>query len=544
MLHGLMMNQPLLISGILRFAERAHPTREVVSRRAEDGALHRYTYRDLAARARKLAKALVALGIKPGDRVATIAWNGYRHLELYYAVSGIGAVLHTINPRLHPTQIAWIMNHAQDTALFVDTTFAKLLAGVAPHVASLKHGVVLCGRAHMPAETPDALSYEELVDAQQDDAFEWPEFDENIASCLCYTSGTTGNPRGVLYSHRSTVLHAYAALMPDVMGLRAVDSVLPVVPMFHVNAWGVPYSALIAGAKLVFPGPALDGKSVFELMQSEGVTFSAGVPTVWLGLLQHVEQNNLRFSTLKRCVIGGSAAPVALQQRFEREFGVEILHAWGMTEMSPLGTLNQPIAAQAGESEDEKYQRKAKQGRGVFGVHMRIVDEAGKELAWDGQAFGALQVRGPWIASGYFRSESGAFTADGWFDTGDVATIDANGFMKITDRNKDVIKSGGEWIGSIDLEDAILKHPAVAMAAAIAIAHEKWGERPLLVLVKKPGQELSRDEALAFYEGKVAKWWIPSDVVFVDALPLGATGKVLKTELRAKFAGHRWPEGV
>ncbi len=544
MLHGLMMAQPLLISGILRFAERAHGGREIVSRRAEDLAIHRYTYRDLASRARKLAKALIALGIKPGDRVATIAWNGYRHLELYYAVSGIGAVLHTINPRLHPTQIAWIMNHAEDKALFVDTTFAKLLAGVALHVASLTHKGVLCGREHMPAETPDALCYEELVGAQPDDRFEWPEFDENIASCLCYTSGTTGNPRGVLYSHRSTVLHAYASSLPDVMGLHATDAVLPVVPMFHVNAWGLPYSALINGAKLVFPGPALDGKSVYELMESERVTFSAGVPTVWLGLLGHVEQNKLRFSTLKRCVIGGSAAPVALQQRFEREYGVEILHAWGMTEMSPLGTLNQRTAEHENESEDEKYTRKAKQGRCVYGVELRVVDDAGKELPWDGKAFGALHVRGAWIASSYFRSESGAFTADGWFDTGDVATIDAHGFMKITDRTKDVIKSGGEWIGSLDLEDVIMKHPSVAMAAVIAIAHEKWAERPLLVLVKKPGHELTREEALAFYEGKVAKWWVPSDVVFVDALPLGATGKVLKTELRQRFASHVWPEGV
>ncbi|MBL8683493.1 MAG: long-chain-fatty-acid--CoA ligase [Myxococcales bacterium] len=543
-MHGLMMTRPLLISGILRFAERAHGNREIVSRRAEDLAIHRYTYRELGVRARKLAKALLALGIKPGDRVATIAWNGYRHLELYYAVSGIGAVLHTINPRLHPTQIAWIMNHAEDKALFVDTTFAKLLAGVAPHVASLAHKVVLCGREHMPAETPDATCYEELVAAQADDAFEWPEFDENTASCLCYTSGTTGNPRGVLYSHRSTVLHAYASSLPDVMGIRAVDAILPVVPMFHVNAWGLPYSALINGAKIVFPGPALDGKSVYELMESERVTFSAGVPTVWLGLLAHVEQNKLRFTTLKRCVIGGSAAPVALQQRFEREYGVEILHAWGMTEMSPLGTLNQPTSEHERESEEAKYTRKAKQGRGVYGVELRIVDEAGKELPWDGTSFGALHVRGPWIAGSYFRSESGAFTADGWFDTGDVATIDAQGFMKITDRTKDVIKSGGEWIGSLDLEDVIMKHPSVAMAAAIAVPHEKWGERPLLVVVKKPGQELSRDEAIGYFEGKVAKWWIPSDVVFVDALPLGATGKVLKTELRQKFASHAWPEGV
>jgi acyl-CoA synthetase (AMP-forming)/AMP-acid ligase II len=544
MLHGLMMSQPLLISGILRFAEKAHPTREIVSRRAEDLTLHRYSYQAMASRARRLAKALLAMGIKPGDRVATIAWNGYRHLELYYAVSGIGAVLHTINPRLHPAQIAWIMNHAEDKALFVDTTFVKLLVAASAQVPSLEHRVVLCARERLPSDAQDARIYEELIEAQRDDGFDWPEFDERTASCLCYTSGTTGNPRGVLYSHRSTILHAYASSLPDVMGLRATDAVLPVVPMFHVNAWGLPYSALINGAKLVLPGPALDGKSVYELMESEGVTFSAGVPTVWLALLAHVDQHKLRFSTLKRCVIGGSAAPVALQQRFEREHHVEILHAWGMTEMSPLGTLNTPIASQADESEDEKWACKAKQGRMVYGVELRIVDDQGRELPWDGRAFGALQVRGPWIASSYFRSESGAFTADGWFDTGDVATIDADGFMKITDRTKDVIKSGGEWISSIELEDVVMKHPSVALAAVIGVPHPKWDERPLLIVVKKPGHELSREEALAMFEGKVAKWWTPSDVVFAESLPLGATGKVLKTELRKSYSGHRWPEGV
>jgi acyl-CoA synthetase (AMP-forming)/AMP-acid ligase II len=545
MLHGQMMDSPLLISSILRFAERSHPHREIVSRRVEDGAIHRYTYRQLAARARRLAMALRALGIGPGDRVATIAFNGSRHLELYYAVSGIGAVLHTINPRLLPAQIAWILNHAEDRALFVDPPFAKLLGLAAAQAPSVQHRVVLTERANMPAETDHALCFEELLDAHADDPrFEWPALDERSASSLCYTSGTTGDPRGVLYSHRSTVLHAYASLAADAMGLRARDVILPVVPMFHVNAWGLPYAALMTGAKLVLPGAALDGRSLHELMESEGVTFAAGVPTVWLGLLGYLEQQGARLTTLTRSVIGGSAAPIALQQRFEREHGVEILHAWGMTEMSPLGTVNQPTAAHAQETDEQKWTRKARQGRAVFGVELRIVNNSGEELPWDGAAFGALQVRGPWVASGYFRGQPGTFTADGWFDTGDVATIDPDGFVKITDRTKDVIKSGGEWIGSIELEDVIMKHPAVAMAAAIAVPHEKWGERPLLVLVPKPGATITRDEALAFFTGKVASWWIPSDVALLDALPLGATGKVLKTALRERFAAHRWPDGA
>jgi acyl-CoA synthetase (AMP-forming)/AMP-acid ligase II len=545
MLHGLMMDSPLLVSSILRFAERSHPTREIVSRRVEDGSIHRYTYRDLASRVRRLAMALRALGIGPGDRVATIAFNGGRHLELYYAVSGIGAVLHTINPRLLPAQIEWIVNHAEDRALFVDPPFAKLLGLVGARCPSVVHRAILTERAHMPADTDGVLCFEEILEGHEDDpGFEWPSLDERSASSLCYTSGTTGEPRGVLYSHRSTVLHAYASLAPDAMGLRARDVILPVVPMFHVNAWGLPYAALMTGAKLVLPGAALDGRSLHELLESERVTFAAGVPTVWLGLLGYLEQQGLRLTTLTRSVVGGSAAPVALQQRFEREHGVEIIHAWGMTEMSPLGTVNQPTASHAGETDEGKWARKARQGRAVFGVELRIVGRDGAELPWDGVAFGALQVRGPWVASAYFRGQPGAFTEDGWFDTGDVATIDAEGFVRITDRTKDVIKSGGEWIGSIELEDVIMKHPAVAMAAAIAVPHEKWGERPLLVVVPRPGATLTRAEALAMYEGKVPSWWVPSDVAFVDALPLGATGKVLKTTLRERFAAHAWPEGA
>ena len=536
-----MMQQPLLISSLLTHAERHHGEQEVVSRRVE-GDLHRTTYRELAARSRRMANALAALGVKFGDRVATLAWNGYRHMELYYAASGSGAVLHTLNPRLHPDQVVWIADHAEDQILFFDLTFLPLVEAVASRVKTIKAFVLMTDRAHMPASSkiPNLLCYEALV-ADSSDRFEWPQFDENTASSLCYTSGTTGNPKGALYSHRSTLLHTYAAALPDALDCSARDTILPVVPMFHVNAWGLPYVACMVGAKLVFPGPFLDGKSLHELFESERVTVSAGVPTVWQGLLAHVEANDLKFSTMRRTVIGGSACPPAMMRAFQQRYDVQVLHAWGMTEISPLGTVCTLKPKHDRLSTDERMAVQAKQGRAVFGVDMKIVDADGKELPHDGKASGELLVRGPWVIASYFKGEGGDPLADGWFPTGDVASIDADGYMQITDRSKDVIKSGGEWIGSIDLENVAMAHPAVAMAACIGARHPKWDERPLLVVVRKPGAELTREELLKFYDGKIAKWWTPDDVVFVDAIPLGATGKMQKNKLREQFAEHRLP---
>ena len=538
---GQMMQQPLLISSLIVHAERHHGEQEIVSRRVE-GDIHRETFRELAARSRRMANALAALGIEPGDRVGTLAWNGHRHMELYYAVSGSGAVLHTFNPRLHPDQIVYIADHAGDKALFFDLTFLPLIEAVASRVKTIKAFVAMTDRAHMPKDSKVAglLCYEDLLEAASAD-YDWPVFDENSASSLCYTSGTTGNPKGVLYSHRSTVLHTYAAAMPDALNCSARDTILPVVPMFHVNAWGLPYVACMVGAKLVFPGPGLDGKSLYELFETEKVTLSAGVPTVWQGLLAYVEANGLKFSTMNRSVIGGSACPPAMIRSFYENYGVQVLHAWGMTEMSPLGTACTFKPKHLAGSQEERYAVMAKQGRAIYGVDMKIVGEDGKELPWDGQASGDLLVRGPWIVDRYFRDEGGNPLVDGWFPTGDVAKIDADGYMQITDRSKDVIKSGGEWIGSIDLENIAMAHPKVAMAACIAAFHPKWDERPLLVVMKKPGAELTRDELLAFFDGKIAKWWTPDDVVFVDAIPLGATGKMLKNRLREQFKDHKLP---
>jgi fatty-acyl-CoA synthase len=540
-MNGLMMQQPLLISSLLTHAERHHGEREVVSRRVE-GDLHRTTYRELARRSRRMANALAAHGIGFGDRVATLAWNGYRHMELYYAVSGSGAVLHTLNPRLHPDQVVWIADHAEDQVLFFDLTFLPLIEAIASRVKTIKAFVAMTDRAHMPVESkvPNLLCYEELIDGASD-AFEWPDFDENTASSLCYTSGTTGNPKGALYSHRSTLLHTYAAALPDALNCAARDTVLPVVPMFHVNAWGLPYVACMVGAKLVFPGPWLDGKSLHDLFEGEQVTVSAGVPTVWQGLLAHVEANDLRFSTMRRTIIGGSACPPAMMKAFQERYDVQVLHAWGMTEMSPLGTVCTLKPKHERLDGEARMAVQAKQGRAVFGVDMKIVGDDGKELPRDGKASGELMVRGPWIISNYFKGEGGNPLVDGWFPTGDVSTIDADGFMQITDRSKDVIKSGGEWIGSIDLENIAVAHPAVAMAACIGARHPKWDERPLLVVVKKPGAEVSKEELLAFYEGKIAKWWTPDDVAFVDSIPLGATGKMQKNKLRDQFADYTLP---
>jgi 3-(methylthio)propionyl---CoA ligase len=542
-MNGLMMQQPLLISSLLVHAERHHGDQEIVSRRVE-GDIHRCTYRDLASRSRRMAKAIATLGIKPGERVATLAWNGYRHMELYYAVSGSGAVLHTLNPRLHPDQVVYIADHAEDQVLFFDMTFLPLVEAVAGRVKTIKKFVAMTDRAHMPKESKIAglLCFEDLVDAN-DDAFEWPEFDENQASSLCYTSGTTGNPKGVLYSHRSTVLHTFAIALPDALNVSARDTILPVVPMFHVNAWGLPYAACMMGAKLVFPGPGLDGKSLYELFETERVTISAGVPTVWQGLLGFVEAGGLKFSTMRRTVIGGSACPPAMMKAFQERYDVQVIHAWGMTEMSPVGTASILKGKHLGLSPEERMAVQSTQGRAVYGVDMKIVGEDGKALPWDGKVSGELLVRGPWILQTYFKGEGGDPLVDGWFPTGDVATIDSDGYMHITDRSKDVIKSGGEWIGSIDLENIAMAHPAVAMAACIAAAHTKWDERPLLIVVKKPGAEVTRDELIAFFEGRIAKWWTPDDVVFVDAIPLGATGKMLKNRLREQYGKHLLAQG-
>jgi 3-(methylthio)propionyl---CoA ligase len=540
-LMGQMMSQPLLISNIIRHADRYFGNNEIVSRRVE-GDIHRYTYRDCHRRARQMANALAGLGVGMGQRVATLAWNGYRHLELYYAISGSGAVMHTLNPRLHPEQIAYIANHAEDQYLFFDITFLPLVEAFAAHCKTVKGFVMMCDRDRMPKETGirNLLCYEELIEQNSDD-FEWPLFDENSASSLCYTSGTTGNPKGALYSHRSTVLHSYASAMPDALNVSARDAVLPVVPMFHVNAWGLPYSVPLTGAKMVFPGPALDGKSLFELFEQEQVTFSAGVPTVWLGLLAYVGQNNLKFSSFKRTVIGGSACPPAMMKTLRHQYGVEVVHAWGMTEMSPLGTTGTLQAHHLRLSDEEQQAILEKQGHAIFGVDMKIVDDAGKELPWDGKTYGNLMVKGPWIIESYFKGEGGDVLQDGWFPTGDVATISPDGYMQITDRSKDVIKSGGEWIGTIDLENIAMAHPAVQQAACIGVFHPKWDERPLLVVVKKPDANVSKEELIRFYEGKIAKWWTPDDVTFVEALPIGATGKILKNKIREQFKEYKLP---
>lgn len=541
---GLMQSQPLLISSLISFAERHHGDGEIVSRRVE-GDIHRYTYRDLARRSRQLANALDGLGLQFSDRVASLAWNGYRHMEMYFGVSGSGRVLHTINPRLHPDQIAWIVNHAEDQVLCFDMTFLPLVQAVHAKCPTVKKWVALCDSDKLPADSgiPGLTSYEDWIGGASAE-YQWPTFDENSASSMCYTSGTTGNPKAALYSHRSTTLHAYAAALPDVMNLSARDAVLPVVPMFHVNAWGIPYSAALTGCKVVFPGPALDGKSVHDLIEAEGVTFAAGVPTVWQMLLNHVKSAGLKFSTLRRTVIGGSACPPAMITAFQDEYGVSVLHAWGMTEMSPLGTLCTLKNKHLQMGKDEQMHILQKQGRAIYGVDMKIVGADGQEQPWDGKSYGDLLVRGPWILDSYYKGESPLVKDEqgrGWFPTGDVATIDPDGFMQITDRSKDVIKSGGEWISSIDIENIAMAHPAVAMAACVGMPHPKWDERPIVVVALRPGAQVTREELLKFYEGKTAKWQIPDDVVFVDAIPLGATGKMLKTRLREQLAGYQLP---
>ena len=539
-LMGQMMHMPLMISSLLTHAARHNGDIEIVSRRVE-GDMHRTTWAEVELRARTLAQALDRLGVAPGERVGTLAWNGYRHLEIYYGVSGSQRVCHTINPRLFPQQVAWIANDAQDKVIFVDLNIFPLVEKLAPSLPSLKHVVLMCDRSNMPRESdlPSLLCYEDML-AAEDGNYAWPSFDENAAASICYTSGTTGNPKGAVYSHRSTVLHAYAAALPDAMCVSSSDTVLPVVPMFHVNAWGLPYSAALIGCRLVFPGHHLDGASLYELFEQERVTFSAGVPTIWLGLINHAKSHDLKFSTFRRTVIGGSACPPAMIKTLQDDFGVEVIHAWGMTELSPLGTLSRLKAKHADLPKEEKEKILAKQGKGIYGIDMRIVDGDGNVLPWDGKASGDLEVRGHWVVSGYFNMDKSPLH-DGWFPTGDVATIDADGYMQITDRSKDVIKSGGEWISSIDLENVLMAHPAVHEAAAIACPHPKWDERPLMVVVKKPGVEVSRDELIAFFKGKIPNWQTPDDIVFVEEIPHTATGKISKLQLRDKFKDHKLP---
>jgi 3-(methylthio)propionyl---CoA ligase len=539
---GLMQSQGLLISTLIEYAERHHADGEVISRRVE-GDIHRSNYQEVALRSRRVANALDHLCLAQGERVATLAWNGYRHLELYFGVSGSGRVLHTLNPRLHPDQIVWIANHAQDKVLCFDLSFLPIIKAIHSRCTTIEHFIALCDADRLPVDTgiPGLQSYEAWIDAQPT-IYEWPRLDENAASSMCYTSGTTGDPKAVLYSHRSTLLHAFSSALPDALSMSAREAVLPVVPMFHVNAWGLPYSAAMTGAKLVFPGPAMDGKSIYELMETEQVTFAAGVPTVWQMLLAHVQAGQHRFSSLKRTVIGGSACPPAMIAAFQDTYGVEVLHAWGMTETSPLGTAGTLKRKHTALAPDQQMQVRLKQGRAIFGVDMKIVDDQGHPLPWDGKAAGDLLVKGPWVLADYYQNEGYSPLVDGWFPTGDVATIDPDGYMQITDRSKDVIKSGGEWISSIDVENIAMSHPAVAMAACIGVKHPKWDERPIVVVVKKPDCEVTRDALIAFYEGKTARWQTPDDVVFVDAIPLGGTGKMQKAKLRDMLQSYTLPK--
>jgi fatty-acyl-CoA synthase len=540
---GLMMDTPLLISSIATHAEKFHGGQEIVSVIA-DNPRHRYTYRQCFARARQLAGALENLGLKRGDRVATLCWNDYRHLEAYYGVSGAGFVCHTVNPRLFPEQLIFIINHAEDRWIMTDLMFVPLLESLADKIGNVEGFIIMTDEAHMPKTSlANVVCYETLLAAESDD-YTWPSFDERTASALCYTSGTTGDPKGVLYDHRSSLLHAYASVAPDVMGLSSRDCVLPVVPLFHVRSWGTPYSMPIAGSKIVYPGPKMgDGQALYELMDSENVTASLGVPTVWLALLKYCRESGKRLDKMQRTIAGGAAVPRSMIKEFRDVHGVEVRQGWGMTEISPLGVTNTVKAGLEHLSDDQKLDLAAKAGRGIFGCEMRIVNDAGEELPWDGVAYGALQVRGPWVCSDYFKlhGAAAAHTDDGWFNTGDVATIDAEGFLAITDRTKDVIKSGGEWISSIELENAVMAHPGVAEAAVIGLPHPKWTERPLLVVVKAAGTDVGAKELLEFYDGKVATWCVPNDVVFVDEIPHTATGKIKKIELRRQFADYQFP---
>ena len=543
-MHGMMMDRPLMISQIIEHAARNYPDQEIVSG-AVEGGVHRYTYPEAARRSRQLANALRTLGVGEEDRIGTVAWNTYRHLEVYYATSGMGAICHTINPRLPVDQFSYVVNHAKDQYLFIDLTFVPLVEKIQGMFEGVKGYVIMTDSAHMPDTTlPNAYCYEDLI-GKENDEFEWPEFDENTASSLCYTSGTTGNPKGVLYSHRSTLLHSFSVLTIPGIDLGEESALLPVVPMFHVNAWGVPYFAPMVGAKIVFPGPRLDGASLAGLMNSEGVTDAWGVPTVWLGLLGHMRSSGDRFETLKRVLIGGSAAPRAMMAEFQERHNVDALQGWGMTEMSPVGTISMVRPKDKGLPLEKQLDLKAKQGRALFGVEMKIVDNDGKSLPHDGQAYGELLVRGPAVVNGYYENPEASAKAlddEGWFRTGDVSRIDPEGYMEIVDRTKDVIKSGGEWISSIDLENAAVGHPEIAEAAVIAVPHPKWDERPLLVVVREANSAVDKEGVLEFLSKSIAKWQLPDDVVFVDELPHGATGKLQKAKLRDDFKEFRFSE--
>jgi len=533
---GNMMFQPLLISSMIEHAGRYHADTEVISKNT-DTTITVTNWGEIHQNSKRFANALQQLGLAQGDRVATIAWNNHRHLESWYAISGSGLVCHTINPRLFPEQLIFIMNDAADRVVLFDKTFVPLIKAVKALLTSVEH--FICLDAADPAvreAIPEVQFYDDLIAGQNAD-FEWPTLDENSASSLCYTSGTTGNPKGVLFSHRSTVLHSYAIILPDSLNVSAADIMLPVVPMFHVNAWGTPYAAAMVGCTLVLPGPGLDGASLVNLIDTYQVSVALGVPTIWQGLIAAANQSGSKLESLKRNVVGGSACPPAMLRAFKEQFNCETIHAWGMTEISPLGTANQLKTKHLHLSDEEKLQIRLSQGRPPFGVDLRLTDaEKGThEIERDGQTTGNLQVKGHWVISHYFGKEESALTADGWFDTGDIATLDQDGFMKLSDRSKDLIKSGGEWISSVELENIAMGHPEIAMAAVIAAQHPKWDERPVLIAIKKPDSQLSETDLLDYYADKVAKWQIPDRVVFVDAIPLSGTGKMLKKDLRELY---------
>ena len=540
-MQGLMQEIPLMISSLIRYAAEYHGDRQVVSRTVE-GPIHRYGYAECERRARRVANVMAGLGIGHGDRVGTLAWNGYRHLELFYGVSGMGAVLHTVNPRLFTEQIVYIINHAEDRVLFVDLTFVELVERIADQLTTVEHVVVMTDEEHMPATArPNVACYESLLAGESED-YAWPLFDERAASSLCYTSGTTGNPKGVLYSHRSTLLHAMAACQNSAMGISAHDVIMPIAPMYHGNAWSLPYLGCLTGSGMVLPGTKLDGQSLQELIEDEGVTFALGVPTVFTMLIDHLDETGKKVDSLERVAIGGSAVPRSMIERLADPYGVTVHQLWGMTETSPLGTLATATPAIDALSVEERQAVLSQQGRVQFGLELKITGEDGGSVPRDGKTFGDMWVRGNWAASGYFKGEGGdRLDEDGWFPTGDVATLDEHGFMRITDRNKDVIKSGGEWISSIDLENAAMGHPDVKQAAVIGVFHPKWEERPLMVVVPRDGRSPDRNTINAYLAGKVAKWWLPDDVVLVDELPLTATGKVQKSRLREMFRDHELP---
>ena len=539
---GQMQDSPLLVSQLIEHAAQLYPNQRIITKTVE-GHFHEYTYKDAAQRSRQLAQALIALGVQDGDVIGTLAWNTYRHFECWYGISGMGGILHTVNPRLFPEQLDYIINHAEDKFIFVDTTFVPLLEALQSKLASVKGYIIMTDEVHMPQTSlPNALCYETLI-AQQDGHFAWPQLDERQATSICYTSGTTGNPKGVIYSHRSSLLHSWGITSTNVANISSKTRVLPIVPMFHANAWGLVYSVAMMGAEVVFPGPHLDGASVCEMINRYQVDLSAAVPTVWTMLLQHLTQSGDTLKSLNNVLIGGSAVPKSMIEVFEQTYGVQVWQAWGMTEMSPLGSVNKPLPEDAQLSYEEQLNIKAKQGRPCFGVQMKIVDDANQPFPHDGKAFGRLLVKGPWVIAQYYKAENPAVDADGWFDTGDVATIDATGNMQITDRSKDVIKSGGEWISSIDLENAAMGHADILEAAVIGVHHPKWEERPLLIIVPKNAEQPPAVESvLAFLENKVAKWWLPSGVVFTDAIPHTATGKINKVGLREQFKTYRFDD--